>query len=183
MWTLTPGFADTPDTPLFCGHSEALRWRNLQFSIYLEIRGWRSCSCLLGDLKCRCWLPYSPNPCKHCFPKQRGLSLEDARDSCLASGSDFRWHSSSSPTHPLKPLPYPSPLCCFLSLSFPCSSSPSSCTQTMCLQMSRSYHGPRSQHDAKIHAVYLPGVAWDLRPAWSHLSPTLGQGTGDCHDP
>lgn len=102
MWTLTPGFADTP---LFCGHSEALRWGNLQFSIYLEIRGWRSCSCLLGDLKCRCCLPYSPNPCKHCFPKQRGLSLEDARDSCLASGSDFRWHSSSSPTHPLKPLP------------------------------------------------------------------------------
>lgn len=34
--SVTPGFADTS---LFCGHPEALSWRDLQFSIYLEIKG------------------------------------------------------------------------------------------------------------------------------------------------
>lgn len=93
------------------------------------------------------------------------------------------------PPIPLSLFP-PPPLSCFLSLSLPLLfisillyTQTSIDTKTTCLQMSKSYDGPRSQHDAKNHALYLPGVAWDLRPAWSHRSPTLGQGTGDCHDP
>lgn len=57
---------------LFCGHPEALGWRNLQFSVYLEMRGWRSFSGFLGRLTGSRAdagsLPHS-HPCKHCFSK------------------------------------------------------------------------------------------------------------------
>lgn len=140
-------------------------------------------------LKYRCWLSHNPNPCKHCFSATERPQSGGCQGFLFGLGSDFRWHFSSSPTHPLESLP-PPPLSCCLSLSLPLLfisillyTGTSIDTETTCLQMPKSYGGPRSQHDAKNHALYLPGVAWDLRPAWSHRSPTLGQGTGDCHDP
>lgn len=81
------------------------------------------------------------------------------------------------PAHPLKP-PL-SPFYCFLSLPVPLpliaiflyaetSMETGGPFVSKCLE---SWHGPRSHHDAKIHPTHLPGVAWGLRPGWSHTSP------------
>lgn len=123
--------------------------------------------------------PRVPGPAKGLLQSREvSGSLEDASAFCLAPASaPSAPHSSPISLHLLYQSSLPLAL-----ISILLCTDESIDTGAACPQMSESCHRPRTHHDTKINPIHLPGVAWDLRSAWSRMSSVAGQGTEDCHN-